>query len=149
MSNNDKNISVYAYENANLYLLDPVKNLSRFCGHDIYVKDVNYFHDGDLITLNNNGNPEFFLKVIRTPGHTEDSVIFYSESDGLAFVGDTIFKGSTGSTMYPGGNEKDLKESITKKIFTLPENTVLLSGHSDKTTVKDEYRRYTLCKGLY
>ncbi|MBR0093980.1 MAG: MBL fold metallo-hydrolase [Synergistaceae bacterium] len=98
-------IPVYAYENADLYLLDPMKNLSRFCGRDIYVRDVHYLHDGDVISLNNQRDPEFSLKVIHTPGHTEDSVVFFSENEKTAFVGDTIFKGSIGSTMYPGGND--------------------------------------------
>ena len=137
-------IPVYAYENADLYLLDPMKNLSHFCGQDIFIRDVKYFHDGDLISLNNNKNPEFFLKVIHTPGHTEDSVVFYSEDEKIAFVGDTIFKGSIGSTMYPGGNGDDLRASITEKIFTLPDETILLSGHSDPTTVKAERTRYKL-----
>ncbi len=142
-------IPVYAYENSDSYLLDPMKNLSHFCGNDIYVRDVHYFHDGDLITLNNNKNPEFNLKVIHTPGHTEDSVVLFSENEKVAFVGDTIFKGSIGSTMYPGGNGNDLRESITTKIFTLPDETLLLSGHSEQTTVKDEHRRYTLYHKLY
>ncbi len=137
-------IPVYAYENADSYLLDPMKNLSHFCGPDIYVRDVHYFHDGDIITLNNNRNPDFSLRVIHAPGHTEDSVVLYSKEEGIAFVGDTIFLGSIGSTMYPGGNGKDLKESITQKIFTLPEETILLSGHSEKTTVKAESKRYNL-----
>lgn len=135
-------IPVYAYENAGLYLLDPIKNLSHFCGHDIYIRNVHYFNDGDLISLNK--NPEFFLKVIHTPGHTEDSVVFYSENEKTAFVGDTIFKGRIGSTMYPGGNGDDLRKSITEKIFALPDDTLLLSGHSEQTTVKAEHRNYML-----
>ena len=137
-------IPVYAYENADSYLLDPLKNLSHFAGHDIYIRDVHYFHDGDILTLNNNRNPDFTLKVMHTPGHTEDSVTLYSANEGAAFVGDTIFKGSIGSTMYPGGNGKDLQESITQKIFALPDDTLLLSGHSDPTTVKAERSRYML-----
>ncbi len=135
-------IPVYAYENADSYLLDPLKNLSRYAKKDIMLRDVKYFHDGDILDFHK--KTEFSLRVIHTPGHTEDSVTFYSSKDKIAFVGDTIFLGSIGSTIYPGGNGKDLKESITQKIFTLPDETVLLSGHSDATTVKAEHRRYTL-----
>lgn len=142
-------IPVYAYENADSYLIDPMKNLSHFCGRNIYVRNVHYFHDGEVITLNNHKSPEFFLRVIHTPGHTEDSVVLYSENEKIAFVGDTIFKGSIGSTMYPGGNGDELRDSITTKIFTLPESTILLSGHSDQTTVKDESKRYTLYHKIY
>ena len=86
-------------------------------------------------------DPEFSLKTIYTPGHTTDSVIFYSEKDHAAFVGDTIFKGSSGNWQYPGGDLRKLQHSIIKRIFTLPDETVLLSGHSDQTTVGTEKRR--------
>ena len=117
-------IPVYAFENADLYLLDPAKNLSRYCGPDITIRDVQYFHDGDEIRFAESSG--FGLKVLHTPGHTEDSVVFYSESEKAAFVGDTIFKGSVGSTAYPGGNGRDLMNSIERKIFSLPDDTTLL-----------------------
>lgn len=135
-------IPVCAFENADLYLLDPAKNLSRFCGPDIIVRDVQYFHDGDEITLTEAAGGG--LKVLYTPGHTEDSVVFYSEWERVAFVGDTIFKGSLGSAAYPGGNGRDLRESIERRIFTLPDDTTLLSGHSEPTTTGEEKRNYAL-----
>lgn len=134
------NIPVYAFENADLYLLDPKKNLSRYCGPDITIHHIQCFHDGDEITLTEASGGG--LKVLYTPGHTEDSVVFYSAEDQAAFVGDTIFKGSIGSTAYPGGNERDLAKSITQRIFTLPDDTTLLSGHSDPTTVGTEKGHY-------
>ena len=133
-------LPVMAYENADLYLLDPVKNLSRYCGPDITVADAEHFHNNDLLTLK--ANPSFSLQVFWTPGHTEDSVVFYSKKDGVAFVGDTIFKGSIGNFQYPGGNREWLIQSIVQQIFTLPEDTVLLSGHSEQTTVGEEKKRY-------
>lgn len=133
-------VPVYAYENSDIYLLDPSKNLSRYAGDDIIVRNANYFKDGEIINFHEPTG--FSLKVIYAPGHTEDSVVFYSKKDNLAFVGDTIFQGSIGTTVFPGGNENDLIKSITEKIFTLPDNTVLLSGHSEQTTVQAERRRY-------
>jgi glyoxylase-like metal-dependent hydrolase (beta-lactamase superfamily II) len=82
--------------------------------------------------------------VIHTPGHTPDSVIYYAPKDNIAFVGDTIFKGSIGNWQYPGGNPEDLQRSIIQRIFTLPDQTVLYSGHSDPTTVGTEKRRYRI-----
>ena len=76
------------------------------------------------------------------PGQTTDSVMFYSETDHVAFVGDTIFKGSIGNFHYPGGNARDLEKSILEKIFTLPGQTMLCFGHSEATTVEAEKRRY-------
>ncbi|MBR1437761.1 MAG: MBL fold metallo-hydrolase [Synergistaceae bacterium] len=126
---------VYAHELGRLYLTDTLKNLSRLCGQNVIVQDVNYLHDGDIITLSSNHS----LRVIHTPGHTEDSITLYDAGKGVAFVGDTIFKGSPGSDKYPGGNTSDLQNSI-RKILALPERTVLYSGHSEPTTVKDEHR---------
>lgn len=60
----------------------------------------------------------------------------------VAFVGDTIFKGSRGNDQYPGGNGVQLIRSIRQKVLTLSDQTVLLSGHSDETTVGAEKRYY-------
>ncbi len=133
-------ISVYAYENADAYLLDTRMNLSALCGEHVTVKNVNYLRDGEVVR--SESNPAFFVKVLHTPGHTPDSVIYYSEKDHAAFVGDTIFLGSIGNWQYPGGNFQDLQRSILETVFTLPDNTKLYSGHSDPTTVGTERRRY-------
>lgn len=134
------NIPVFAHRRSDEYLLDARKNLSALCGPAIIVKGAKYLDDGDKISLD--GNLDFLLKVIYTPGHTTDSVVFYSEKDHVAFVGDTIFKGSIGNYQYPGGNLEDIQRSIIDRIFTLPDETVLCSGHSEQTTVGLEKRRY-------
>ena len=107
---------------------------------EVPVKDVNYLDDGDTVYVST--NPEASLKVIYTPGHTTDSVVYYSSQDSVAFAGDTIFKGSIGNYQYPGGNPYDLQRSIVERIFTFPAETVLFSGHSEHTTVGTEKRRY-------
>lgn len=134
------NIPVLAHRRSDEYLLDARKNLSALCGPAIIVKGVRHLDDGDIISLD--GKPDFSLKVIYAPGHTTDSVVFYSHKDHVAFVGDTIFKGSIGNYQYPGGNLEDIQRSIIDKIFTLPDETVLCSGHSEQTTVGTEKRRY-------
>lgn len=133
-------IPVLAHRRSGEYLLDARKNLSALCGPAITVKDVEYLDDGDAIALE--ADPDLCLKVIYTPGHTTDSVTFYSESEHVAFVGDTIFRGSIGNYQYPGGNLGDLQSSIINRIFTLPDETILCSGHSEQTTVGTERRRY-------
>ena len=130
---------VYAHELGRLYLTDTMKNLSRLCGRNVVVRDVRYVHDGDILTL----SPGHSLRVIHTPGHTEDSITLYDAGRGIAFVGDTIFRGQPGSDKYPGGNTQDLRASI-HRILSLPERTVLYSGHSEPTTVADERKNYSL-----
>ena len=133
-------IPVMAHENADQYLLDPRMNLSAFCVGNWMVQNVEKLRDGAVISLE--ANPDFSLRVIHTPGHTTDSVVYYSEKDRVAFVGDTIFKASIGNFQYPGGSRPDIVESIRDKILTLPDDTVLYSGHSVETTVGTEKRRY-------
>ena len=125
-------VPVYAHKKSDDYLMNPVKNLSVYYD-PITVSNAKYLYDGDVITLE--ANPSMALKVIETPGHTEDSIVLHSEKDKFAFVGDTIFQGSIGNYTYPGGSRNDLFNSIKNKIFTLPDDTVLLSGHSAQTTV--------------
>lgn len=132
-------IPVCAFWTADEYLLDAGKNLSALCGPSITVENVTHLEDGEIIALE--AAPDFSLKVIYTPGHTTDSVVYYSERDQVAFVGDTIFKGSIGEHRYPGGNLKNLQNSIIRKIFVLPDETVLCSGHSEQTTVGIEKSR--------
>ena len=133
-------IPVYIHENGAAYLEDTRLNLSAWCGEHVVVNDAHYFQDGAVFSLAGHASP--VLTAIHTPGHTPDSTTFYNAGDDIAFVGDTIFKGSIGNDQYPGGNRAQLFSSIQNRIFTLPEDTVLYSGHSDPTTVGMERSRY-------
>lgn len=128
------------HRNGEKYLTDTRWNLSAYCGRNVYLDGAEYFDDGDIIRLK--ANPSFALKVIHTLGHTPDSVIFYSLQDEVAFVGDTIFHDCPGSTQYIGGNEVQLYNSIYKRILTLPDDTVLYSGHTEPTTIGHERPMY-------
>ncbi len=134
------NIPVLAYKSDDDYLRDPEWNLSPSFGLSIIIENTESITDGQIIRLD--ADPAFSLKVIYTPGHTTDSVIYYSERDRAAFVGDTIFKDSIGNYQLPGGNFAAIQKSIMERIFTLPDDTVLYSGHTEQTTVGTEKRRY-------
>jgi hydroxyacylglutathione hydrolase len=82
------------------------------------------------------GNISF--EVIHTPGHTPGHVIFYSQSEGIAFCGDVIFKNSIGRTDFPYSDAAALTTAIRSQILTLPPKTRLLCGHGEETTVADE-----------
>jgi len=77
-------------------------------------------------------------RCLATPGHTPGSFSFYFPAAKAAFVGDLIFYRSVGRTDFPGGSTEDLKKSVQEKIFTLPGETALYSGHGLDTTVADE-----------
>lgn len=115
-------------------------NLSRSCGPDILVEADGLLREGDIVQLR--ANPRCQLQVFSTPGHTEDFVLFYDAAGHTAFIGDTICKGEAGLTDFPTGDAKKLQQSITGKILTLPDDTLLLSGHSQPTTVGAEKPRY-------
>ncbi|MGL5318659.1 MAG: MBL fold metallo-hydrolase [Bacteroidales bacterium] len=78
------------------------------------------------------------LTAIHVPGHTPGGTSFYSATSKVVFVGDSLFKGSIGRTDLPGGNFETLIEAVKTKLLTLPDNTVVYSGHGDKTTILEE-----------
>ncbi len=133
------NIPVCMQKNGKTYAENTAWNLSTAFGSEIILQNVTYLEDYSEIILSSNEN--FKLKIIPCAGHTTDGAIYYSEVDGVAFVGDSIFKGSYGRTDLPGGDEKTLFENIKTQILTLPEDTILLSGHSEPTTVAVEKNR--------
>ena len=135
-----KNIPVFIHENGRQFLADPYYNLSAMAGvGEIRLSADGYFKDGDVIETADKG---LSLRVIHTPGHTDDSCVFYSEKDGLAFTGDTIFKGTYGNYRFPTGNYETLMKTIKEKVLTLPPDTVLYSGHTVATTVAAERNMY-------
>ena len=76
--------------------------------------------------------------VIATPGHTPDSVCYYSEKDAILFTGDTLFAGTIGRTDLPGGNYDDEIRSIMEKLIFLPGETVIYPGHGPQSTIARE-----------
>ena len=77
-------------------------------------------------------------EVRHVPGHCPGNVLFYFEDEKLALVGDAIFAGSIGRTDLPGGDFDVLEKAIRKRIYTLPDEVVLLPGHGPSTTVGRE-----------
>ena len=117
------------------YAENPFLNLSASCGPSITLQKVEYFDAIQRPTLTAGGCR---LVAIPVPGHTPDSVLYYAPEHGLAFVGDTIFKGAMGTAQFPGGDIRQLVASIRDEILSLPNETALLSGHSNPTTVGKE-----------
>ncbi len=93
--------------------------------------------DGDLIHI---GNIEF--TAIATPGHTKGGLCLYSEKEGLVFTGDTLFSGTWGRTDLPTGNFVEIITSITDRLMTLPDDTIVYPGHGKVTMIKDERKIY-------
>ena len=82
----------------------------------------------------------YTFEVRHVPGHCPGNILFYCASEKVCFPGDAIFKGSVGRTDLPNGNWNQLLQSIRTQIYTLPDDTHLLPGHGDTTTVGEEKR---------
>ena len=89
--------------------------------------------DGDSITIG-----EEVLKVIHVPGHSPGGIALYSQSGAFALVGDSLFHGSIGRTDLFGGSYPQLISSIQKRLMTLPDDTTILPGHGERTTIASE-----------
>ena len=90
--------------------------------------------EDESMTLTESG---FRFRVLRTPGHKEDSVCYYFEEDGVLFTGDTLFQESVGRTDLPGGDTATLMQSL-EKLCRLPEETQVYPGHGYPTTIGHE-----------
>ena len=91
------------------------------------------FAHGQILKL---GSNEFEVRY--TPGHTKGHCVLYVAKEKICFCGDLIFNGSVGRTDLPGGDWDTLENSIRTQIFTMPDETRLLSGHGSETTVGEE-----------
>ncbi len=86
---------------------------------------------GDRVGI---GGLEF--EVRHVPGHSPGSVAFVGH--GIALVGDAVFAGSVGRVDLPGGDGPTLLKSIREHLLTLPDETVVYSGHGPETTIGRE-----------
>lgn len=94
-----------------------------------------FMEDGDIIPVGNGA-----LEVISVPGHSKGSVALYDKEDGFLISGDALFQGSIGRTDLPGGNYPELIQSITDRLLSLPDETVVYPGHGPATTIGEEKR---------
>ncbi len=79
-------------------------------------------------------------RVLFTPGHSPGHLSFYFPGDHLVVSGDALFQGSIGRTDLPGGNHQQLIDTIHRELLILPEDTRVLSGHGEDTTIGVEKR---------
>jgi glyoxylase-like metal-dependent hydrolase (beta-lactamase superfamily II) len=78
------------------------------------------------------------LSTIATPGHTPGSICFRLEGTPLMFSGDTLFPGGPGNTSFEGGDFPTIIESLEKRLFTLPPETIVMPGHGTWTQIGTE-----------
>lgn len=90
--------------------------------------------DGETFTFGH-----LTLQCIHTPGHSQGSVSYYCESEGILFVGDTLFAGGgMGRTDLHDGNYDTILQSIRDRLLALPDATIVYPGHGPSTTLGQE-----------
>ena len=125
------NIKFYIHEAEKEYSIDPEKNYSVMSDKKISIIPDALFREGEILKF---GNKQ--LKVIHTPGHTLGGCCFLI--DNVLISGDTLFAGSVGRTDLYGGDTDTIINSVTKKLLTLPENTLVIPGHDRITSIGQE-----------
>ncbi len=78
------------------------------------------------------------LNAYHVPGHSPDSLAFHCPEESMCIAGDVLFYQSCGRVDLPGGNGKQLVDSIEKIMFNLPEDTTIFPGHGPETTIEEE-----------
>ena len=143
-------------------LTDPAKGFPLGAGQQVFgglkftePDDVKELADGMTMSL-----VGLEIVVNHAPGHTEGSVAFRlpldppitaqgrSETGGILFSGDLLFAGSIGRTDLPGGDYPTILRSLARVCLTLPDDTVVLSGHGPQTTIGAERRANPFLAGL-
>ena len=105
-------------------------NQSLMFGHPCTASVDLWLDDGDEVEC-----AGIRLRMIHTPGHTQGSCAYYIEDGHILISGDTLFEGSVGRTDFPTGDSETLLDSIRTKLYTLPDDTTVFSGHGNETTI--------------
>ena len=94
--------------------------------------------DGELADHQQIPIADIALEVLHTPGHAPGAVCFYSPDLGVVFTGDTLFNGGPGATGRSFSDHGVIVASITDRLLSLPDDTVVKTGHGDDTTIDAE-----------
>lgn len=126
-------------------LTSPLENLSRSHGVDLISPAADKLvNEGDVYT-----GAGIELEVFETPGHSIGHVVFVWKAGApwVLFGGDVLFQGGIGRTDFPDGSFEQLETSIRKKLYTLPDDTIVLPGHGPTTTIGFEKQHNPFVSG--
>lgn len=124
-------------------LSDPDANLSGLGGVEIISPPADrLLHEGEVQTA-----AGLQLEVREIPGHSPGHIVYVLQGlkPTLVIGGDVLFQGSIGRCDFPGGDQDLLVGGIRKKLFCLPDDTIVYPGHGDPTTVGIERRSNPFC----
>jgi glyoxylase-like metal-dependent hydrolase (beta-lactamase superfamily II) len=124
---------------ADLFLYENLEIQAQLTGLPIPKRGIvdQFVKDGDTVTSRG-----VELGVIHTPGHTPGSICFQlGGNQPMLFAGDTLFARSIGRTDLWGGSYEEIMKSIHQRLMTLKDDTIVIAGHGESTTIGHE-RRY-------
>lgn len=143
-----RDVPAYIHPADRILLTDPARGFPLGVGQQLFGNitftepdDVRELTDG--LTLNLAG---LSLVVDHAPGHTKGSVTY--RSPGTLFSGDLLFAGSIGRTDLPGGDYQEILASLARVCLTLPDETVVRSGHGPETTIGAERHSNPFLQGM-
>ncbi|MDC1150503.1 MBL fold metallo-hydrolase [Gammaproteobacteria bacterium] len=128
------NVEIHGPHINDKFLLDELQKQGEMFG--MQSRNCNpdkWLNEGDIVNI---GNDE--LEVYFCPGHTPGHIIFFNKKSSLALVGDVLFNGSIGRTDLPGGNHKELLNSIKNKLWPLGSDIEFIPGHGPNSTFAQE-----------
>ena len=116
-------------------VLRTVKTYAPNYGFALYQETLpdRFINEGELFLF---GKTKW--QILFLPGHSPGHVAFYDATQKVVFSGDVLFDGSIGRTDLPGGNFETLIDSIHQKLFVLPDDIIIYSGHGPTTTIGKE-----------
>lgn len=117
-------------------LTDPWRNLSAMFGGSLVSPPADrLLREGETLSL-----AGFELEIAEIPGHSSGHIVFIwrQGTPGIVFGGDVLFREGIGRTDFPDGSFEQLAAGIHEKLFVLPDDFVVLSGHGESTTIGHE-----------
>jgi hydroxyacylglutathione hydrolase len=129
------NVPIEGPHRDDLHLLENVVVTARMFGIEgvANVTTDRFLDEGDKVEIG-----ELAFDILHCPGHSPGSVAFINEGERLAIAGDVLFAGSIGRTDLPGGNHRQLLQSIRDKLLPLPDDVTVMCGHGPFTTIGRE-----------
>ncbi|NQU95550.1 MAG: MBL fold metallo-hydrolase [Candidatus Omnitrophica bacterium] len=133
---------ILIHEKDSDFLKNAAKNLAHFMSPTFVSPPAErLLKDGDVIK-----EGKLMLHVIHTPGHTPGGICL--ETGNRIFTGDTLFRESVGRTDFPYGSEKDLLNSVKKRLMVFPDEIEVLPGHGEGSTIGHERRNNPFLRGV-
>jgi len=126
-------------------LTNPAENLSTMFAMQLVSPSADRtVQEGDTFAA-----AGFEFHVLETPGHSIGHVVYLCKggSPWIVFDGDMLFHGGVGRSDFPDGDTQQLINSIRKKLYSLPDDTIVWPGHGEATTIGAEKRYNPFVRG--